>query len=203
MFFLNSFSLFFFPDYHFFFHFSCPPSLLLHTDSSMPFPCQSVGCRICTPALPVTKLSWTNYRISLCHDFLICTMNLRIDPLRKVIILIFLRIYIYMFFFFSQSLPSEIFHFFMIKLKGHPFPSGFSNGSVNESLPFFELWYHSLVDIFQLFSLSVYIMLYFLKGEDSIPCLFYILFFLSTLGPMPSLLWTLKIGLLIFMNGRQ
>ena len=103
-------------------------------------------------------------------------------------------------FFFAQSLPPEIFQFFMIKLKCHPFPSGFSNGSVNERLPFSELWRHSLVAIVQLFSLSVYIMLYFLKGKDSIPCPFYILALLSMPGPMPSLLWTLKIALLIFMD---
>lgn len=194
----NSFSLSFSPQPIIFSRFSCLLSLLLYALSSTPFLCQSMGCRICIPALPVTKWSWTDYWISLCLDFLICTMKLRIDPLRKVIILIFLRII----FFFSQSLPPEIFQFFMIKLKCHPFPSGFSNGSVNESLPFSELWHHSLVDIFQLFSLSVYIMLYFLKGEDSIPWPFYILALRSMPVPMPSLLWTLKIALLIFMNGQ-
>ena len=196
----NSFSLSFSSKPIIFSHFSCPLSLLIYALSSTPFLCQSVGCRICIPALPVTKWSLMNYWISLCLDFLIWTMKLRIDPLRKVIILIFLRI---IFFFFAQSLPPEIFQFFMIKLKCHPFPSGFSNGSVNERLPFSELWRHSLVDIVQLFSLSVYIMLYFLKGKDSIPCPFYISALLSMPGPMPSLLWTLKIALLIFMNGRQ
>ena len=88
----NSFSLSFSSKPIIFSHFSCPLSLLIYALSSMPFLCQSMGCRICIPALPVTKWSWMNYWISLCLDFLIWTMKLRIDPLRKVIILIFLRI---------------------------------------------------------------------------------------------------------------
>lgn len=55
-FFLLIHSLFLFlPQPIIFSHFSCLLSLLLYALSSMPFLCQSMGCRICIPAQPVTK----------------------------------------------------------------------------------------------------------------------------------------------------
>lgn len=67
----------------------------------------------------------------------------------------------------------------MIKLKCHLFPYNFSNGSVNETLPFSELWLPFFVCIFQLFSLSVYI-IFCLFVEDRL-YIFSIVYFIPPL----------------------